>query len=516
MKKVIGGEKLKNKIKEAVDLLCDTVKVTLGPKGNNVIIDHSNFSPFITNDGVTIAMNIESDDEVTNTILELAKEASIKTNEIVGDGTTTTLVLLQSIFNEGLKLINNGINPIILKKELDKSVNDIIKKIKNMSKKPTDEDLLTIATISSNDEEIGKIVTDAYIKTKNKNAISIIETNNDKNNIKYVKGYEIDTELASPYYLRETKEINLFNSNILLIDNILNDIDNIGSIINHIINKNESLIIMANEYSEFVINEILSLNIENNLNIYLLKTPEYGFNGKNILKDISAITNAKIIKNNLYSINDLGKVFEINLNEEKTLFSFTTNEKITKRIKKIEETLETINNDYEKNFFLKSLSMFKTCLAIIEVGAPTILERREKKMRFDDALCAIDIAHKGIVPGSGLIFLEISNELLINNNGDKILKEALISPIKQILTNSGLDDKNIIDKIIKEKYKIIYNIKTETFENINSTNIKDPTEVLINSLKNACSIAGMLLTTSNIIINEYKNNINKINDFNEL
>jgi len=516
MKKVVGGNELKEKMKDAINLLCDTVKVTLGPKGNNVIIDHSTFSPFITNDGVTIAQNIESKDEVINTILELAKEASIKTNEVVGDGTTTTLVLLQSIFNEELKLINEGINPIILKKELEESLFDIINKIHIKSNIPKQKDLINIATISSNDELIGKIVSDAYINTKNKNAISIVESDNNKTTLRLLKGYKIETELASPYFLKDKRNINLKNSNILLFDEKLNNLEEISLILNEIIKKNKSLIIIANDYSESVINEAISLNIENGINLFLLKTPEYGFKQRNILKDISAITNARIIENDIALLHDMGTITEVKIKEEETIFSFIVNERINSRIKEIEKELEYIRNEYEKNFFLKNLSMFNTCLAIIEVGATTSTERREKKMRYDDALCAIDTAKKGVIPGSGLVLLEISDNIEINNNGYKILKEALSSPIKQILENSGLDNNVIINKIREEKYKKLYNINKKEYESIKTTTVIDPTEVIVNSLKNACSIASMLLTTSNIIINEYKNNINKINDFNEL
>ena len=232
MKKVVSGNVLKEKMIEAIDLLCDTVKVTLGPKGNNVIIDHSNFSPFITNDGVTIAENIESDDEITNTILELAKEASIKTNEIVGDGTTTTLVLLQSIFKEGLKVINEGVSPIILKQEIDESLNKIIELLKSKSRKPTNNDLLNISTISSNDKKIGKLIYEAYLKTQNKDAIKIIETNDIDCSLNFIKGYNFETVIASPYYFNEFKEINITNCKILIIDKTLEGIEEVANVLN--------------------------------------------------------------------------------------------------------------------------------------------------------------------------------------------------------------------------------------------------------------------------------------------
>lgn len=515
MKRVVKDKELKEKMREAIDLLCDTVKVTLGPKGNNVMIDHSNFSPFITNDGVTIAQNIESDDEVINTILEFAKEASIKTNEIVGDGTTTTLVLLQSIYNEYEKIIKEGVNPLIIKKELENVLFDIINKIYIKSSSPKKKDLLNIATISSNDEFIGKIVSDAYLNAKNKSAISIKEVDSEKTLLKLIKGYKVETMFASPYFLNDKKEIRLNNALVLLFDDKVKDLDELSFILNEVINKNKSLIIIANDYSEDIINDIVSLNIDKMLNIYLLKTTNYGFKQINILKDISAITNARIIKHDIALLNDLG-LTNVYINEETTTFSFIINNRINDRIKEIEKELENARNDYERNFFLRNLSMFNTCLAIIEVGATTKTERREKKMRYDDALCAIDISKNGVLPGSGISLLEIADSLSDDNYGSGILKKALIAPINQILINAGLNNEKIIEEIRQNNYKIIYNVKTEEFENIRTTNIKDPTEVIVNSLKNACSIASMLLTSSNLIINEYKNNYNKINDFNEL
>ena len=515
MKKVVSGNILKEKMIEAIDLLCDTVKVTLGPKGNNVIIDHSNFSPFITNDGVTIAENIESDDEITNTILELAKEASIKTNEIVGDGTTTTLVLLQSIFKEGLKVINEGVSPIILKQEIDESLNKIIELLKSKSRKPTNNDLLNISTISSNDKKIGKLICEAYLKTQNKDAIKIIETNDIDCSLNFIKGYNFETVIASPYFFNEVNKINITNCKILILNKTLEDIEEIANVLNEVLKKNLNLVIIAQDYDNYLINEIISINMENESKIYLLKSPNYGKKQKSILKDISIITGAKII-NKIASLNDLGNILQIKINDEKTNISFEMNNNINTRIEELELQIKNNDNSLDKDFYNNIIAMFDTCLANINVGATTVTERREKKMRFDDALCAIDIATSGVLPGTGLTLLEISDNLELQNNSDKILKNAIIMPIKQIISNAGLDSNSIIEEIRNSSYKKLYNVKTDTFESIVETCVIDPTEVVINSLKNACSIAGMLLTTSTLVINEYKNSLNKITDYNEL
>ena len=515
MKKIISGNDLKEKMIEAINLLCDTVKVTLGPKGNNVIIDHSSFQPFITNDGVTIAQNIESDDEIINTILELAKEASIKTNEIVGDGTTTTLVLLQSIFNNGLKLVEKGISPIILKDELDSALKNIINLIEKRGYKPSDRDLLNIATVSSNDKKIGKLVFEAFDKTKNKDAIKIIETEENKSYLSFIKGYTFETIIASPYFFNDKNNIYIKNAKILLLNKTLEDIEDIANIINEIYKSKNDLVIIATDYDNYFVNTIISLNMENDIKIYLLKTSNYGFKQISILKDISAITNTNVI-NHTPSLNDLGLLEQIIINEDTTNISFKVTDRIKSRINEIEKEIKNCKNNLDKDFYSKILSMFNSCLVNIYVSATTILERREKKMRFDDALCAISTATNGVLPGTGISLLEISDNINSKNSADIILKEALLSPIIQILKNAGLNHENIINEIRNNKYQKLYNVKNSVFENIENTLVIDSKDVVINSLKNAVSIASMLLTTSAIVINEYKNNLNKINNFNEI
>lgn len=514
LKKVISGEELYKKMEEAINILCNTVKSTLGPKGANVIINKSTFSPFITNDGVTIAESIESDDMVTNTILELAKESSIKTNEVVGDGTTTTLVLLQSIFNNGLKLINKGVNPLKLKKELDNSLIDIAERINSLSREPNDSELKNIAIVSANDNYIGEIISEVYLKIKNKDAIFIKENNKNETVINYLKGYIINSNLASNYFLKELKEVVYENPYILLIDDYLENIEDIACVINFILQNNSSLVILAKEYSESVINEILSLKIDNNINIFLLRNPEYGINQISVLKDLSIIASAKIIeKIEFINISDLGKVENIKISNENIVLNYKMNSNINERI---EELKRDINITEDKDSINRRLAMFTTGMAEIIIGGNTTTERREKKMRYDDALCAISAADKGVLPGSGLVFLKISKELDKINYGDIILKEALKMPFSQIMFNGGFDSDEILKKVEDSGYKIIYNLNTLEYENINNTNILDATSVVLNSLTSAVSIAGMLLSTTSIIINEHTNNINKVNDYTEM
>lgn len=511
MKKVINGIELKNAMKDAISLLCGTVKTTLGPKGNNVIIDHSTFSPFITNDGVTIAENIESDDPVINTILELAKEASIKMNEVAGDGTTTTLVLLESIFNKGIDLIESGINPLVVKRELDISLEHVIKIIKEKSRKPKFEQLMHIASISANDKEIGLLVSKVYKKVKNGKVINVIESDSDKTYVEFTKGYTFDTMLASPYFLKKS-EISFNEPYFILINDCIENIEQIAEILNLIIKEKKDLVILARDYSDFVVNEILSIVLDNDINIILLKNPTYGLNQIAFYNDLNVIIQNKLINNsNFIDVSSLGKVESIKLNQEKTTINFKINSDIKNYIKCLNKQKKenTLDN------FDERIAMFETGTAKIIVGAPTKLERREKKMRIDDAICAIDSCKDGILPGSGLTLLEISDSMINDSIGNNILKDSLSKPIEQILTNAALDF-SIIDEIKKNNYKIIYDLNSNNYEDIFDTKILDPTLVVINSLKNACSIVGMMLTTNSLVINEYKNELNKTNDFNNL
>lgn len=509
LKKVIRGKALQEKMLYAIELLCDTVKSTLGPQGSNVLIDHSAFTPFITNDGVTIAENIECEDAAINTILELAKEASINTNSLVGDGTTTTLVLLQQLINYGFDEVNKGKNPITLKKELEKDLNFIISKLKEFSKNPSDDDLESIAITSSNSVEIGKIVGEAYIKVRNKNAIKIKENINEETKVLYQKGYTIDTLLASSYFLIDAK-MEITNPLVILVNHQISNLEEIAIYLNYSLKKDKSLIILADDYNDDVINDVLSINSELEKKIILLKIPEYGNNKQAQLKDLELISSSKIITELTdMNVDYLGQVEGVTVTEEETNFYFLPSPSINKKVEELFK-LET-----EDPFIQKRIAMFNNGIINILVGAATTTERREKKMRFDDALCAISAASKGIVVGSGLTFCRVA-EHITHLGKSQIFQKVLQEPFKQIMYNSGLNSSEIISKIKKENYSIVYNAKANKFESVNETTVLDPTDVVISSLKNATSIATMLLTTTSLIINEYNNNSHKINDFTDL
>ena len=513
MKKVICGGQLYNSMQESVNLLCDIVKTTLGPKGCNSIIDHSDFTPFITNDGATIAKNIESDDPVINTILEIAKEASLKTNDTVGDGTTTTLVLLQSIFNESLQYIKNGMNPILLKKELHKSLAKIIPELEKQVIKINESHLKKIATIAANDEELGTLVSQVFSKVKEKSAITIEEIEENKLEVSYQTGYTFPITLASPYFFKENSSLE--NIHILIINDFLDNIEPISSFLNDIITSKKSFVIIANDFDENFVQTIVSLKLTHNLNCYLLKIEEYGMKQRYISKDLEQLTNAKIIEDiNKITVENIGFIKNFQITKEQATIQFTKNKQTEQYLKEIVNDELQKKNNLDQEFIEKRIAMFSNGLANIKIGALTKTERREKKMRLEDAIWAIDSAKNGILPGGGIAFLKTSKQINLKNEADQILKNALTKPFEQILLNAGLETNKIKNTLEKKNYQSLFNILTNQFEDIKDTNVIDSFAIIKSTLENATSIATMLLTTTSLIINEREKSLT--NSFTEI
>ncbi len=497
MKQVVQNEKLQTKILEAIDLLCDPVKTTLGPKGCNVIIDHSAFSPFITNDGVTIASQIASEDATVNTILELAKEAAIKTNEKVGDGTTTTLVLLQSIIHQGFNFVNSGLHPMILKKELTESLPEVVNLLKTKAWLPSRKQLAYIASISANSNTIGANIMKAFKQAKTIAAITLKESENLQDEIVFYQGYMLETLIASPYFWLQDQEKHYNNANVLLINDTLTDFNALGDILNYLVDTEGSLIVIANDYADEVINTWLSLVQTEQLPIVFLKIPGYAQEKYAYFEDLALISGAKITNDGTFlSIDNLGHVNGLTLDHEKATFSFKPNMTIKKTITKLKKQNDALS--------ARRRAMLDTGLVDILVGAPTATERRERKMRYEDALNAIEAALHGVILGSGVTLLAIKELLPAKNYGQKIIQNALASPLKQILTNAGIDEDQILPVLKDSNYTKIYNLKTDSWEEKKTSQVLDPVVVVINALTNAVSIASMLLTTTSLIINENK------------
>lgn len=501
MKQVISGDVLRKYILEAINLICNTVSTTLGPIGNNVLINSSDEPCFVTNDGVTIARNIESDNKIINSILEIVKEASLKTNELVGDGTTTTLVLLQSIYNEGIKKINNGKSPIILKNELNESLEIIIDEIKKISRKPTKSELTSIAATSANDKNIGKFLSNIYFKMKSKYAIKLESGNKDKTYYEIKKGYNIEIDNISSVYFQNKDEIKLNNCYLLSLKGYLSSLEQISDIINECIINNKNLVIFCDEVEKQIYQELLVYYLSHNKNIFVFTLTDYGLRREKIQMDIENITNCKI-KNIDYesvSFNDLGNS-DITINKNEVIIY--SDKDVKYYIKKLKIELKNTNSEYDKEYIGNRLSKLEKGNAIIYIGGKTKTEIKEKMMRYEDSLCALSVASKGVVPGGGITLLSISDKIKCATDGDEILKKVLTMPFITISKNSGKDYKNILGDIKYNNYKYIYNFKNGELENMDNTSVLDSKEVLICSLKTAISIASMLLTTNYLVIND--------------
>ena len=497
MKEVIKGKELKNKMKEAINLLCDTVGSTLGPSGNNVIINSSDMSPYITNDGVTIATEIESNDKVINTILNIAKEASLNTNELVGDGTTTTLVLLQAIFIEGLKEIEKGTNPIALKKELLVGLDKIIKKLEYKKIMPNKNNLTAIAKTSINDDELGNLVSEVFDKMKSKYSIMLEDSNSEKTYYEIKKGYTLEIDNISSIYFKDKNILKLNDVNLLALNGYLDNLEEIADIINDSMNTN--LIILVDDYDEIVKEEIISYYLHYHKNIFLFKIPDYGSRKEEIVNDICVISNSNLKSiDDEIKFSDLGKVESITITKDEIIF--ISNNDITFYKDKLKCQLENTKSTYEREFISNRLSKLENGVATIYVGGITSVEKKEKKMRIEDALNAIDLALSGVIIGEGIPLLEISQTFKSDSIGEEILKKSLEIPFYKIMENVGENTQLRKQEIINNNYKKIFNLNK--LESIKTTNILDPISVTITALKNATSIAAMLLTTNYLVIND--------------
>ena len=503
MKKVICNDELKKIMSDTVNMICDAVTSTLGPSGNNVLVSKSDLAPFITNDGVTIAESISSSKEEENAILEIIKEASLKTNYKVGDGTTTTMVLLQSIFNLGLKEIIQGKNSIELKNELNTVLDDIINKINALKKSPSKEDLINIASTSANDSELGSFIANIYSEINN---IKIEEGNKEETYYEINNGYDINTSELSIVYFENNKEIVLKDSYVLLLNGYLNSLEQISDIINEGINRNKNILIIANEYEESIKDELVIYYLQEHKNIFLTSINEYGKRKEDIIKDIAFLSSSKIRNIDYENImwNDLGKIEELIIKRENISLINKINPE--KRIKELEIELNNCHDDYDKEFIKDRIAKLNGKCATIFVGGLTNTEIKEKKMRFDDALCSLKSASNGVVVGEGITLLKVSSELESDKIANKIMKKSLEVPFHKILENAGISSLEKYTKIKDSNYKLIYNIEKNDYESINDTKIIDSVLVVIESLKNAVSIASMLLTTNYLVINDIEIN----------
>lgn len=518
-KQIISGLEAQQKLKIGVQKVADAVKITLGPKGKNVVLDRKFTTPLITNDGVTIAKEIELNDPFESVGANLIKEVSVKTNEIAGDGTTTACVLANAITQEGFKNITSGANPIILRRGIDKAIKIVVSKLKELSKPvSSNTEIEQIASISAGSDEIGALIATAFEKVGKDGVITIEESKTSQTNLKVTQGIEFDKGFISPYMASGEAQITVLeNAYILVTDRKLSNLSELLPLFEKIIASNRPLLIIAEDVEGEVLSTLVVNNLRGTFNAVAVKTPAFGDKQKEFLEDICLLTSAKFISKELpqdlrtLELDDLGEARKIKVTKEKTTIidGVANEEKIAEK----REYLHSIKIEELDNFdrikLEDRLARLSDGVAVVEVGAPSEIEMHEKKLRIEDALSATKSAtQEGIVAGGGTALVKCKNsldELIQSLEGDeqtgaKIIKSVLDAPLKQIAKNSGADS-GIVAAKVEENQNINFGFDASTgeFTNMLESGIIDPTKVTRCALENAGSVAASILTTDVIV-----------------
>ena len=509
------GEDVRKSLLNGINKLADTVKVTLGPKGRNVVLDRSYGAPLITNDGVTIAKEVELEDPYENMGAGLVKEVSIKTNDVAGDGTTTATVLAQKMIKEGVKNIAAGGDPMSIKKGMDKALGAAITSLKKISSDVNGkEDIGRVASISANNEEIGNLIADAMEKVSKDGVITIEESKTSNTDVKVVEGMQFDKGYISPYLVTDTEKMETVMENpyILITDKKITNIQEILSLLEELMRQSGKLLIIADDIEGEALSTLILNKLRGVLNVVAVKAPSFGDTRKDILQDIAILTGGKVITGDLgldlkdVTIDDLGRAKQIKVQKDNTIIVDGAGDKaeIAERVKHIKAEIENTSSTYDKEKLQDRLAKMAGGVAVIEVGAATEVEMKEKKLRIEDALSATKAAvEEGIVAGGGTAYINIipDVEKLLNEVneeeriGVKIILAALEEPVRQIATNAGLEGAIILDKVKNEKTGVGFDAKEERYVDMKKAGIVDPTKVTRSALQNAESIASMILTT---------------------
>ena len=512
----------RDKIKKGVDKLANAVKVTLGPKGRNVILDKKFGAPTVTKDGVTVAKDIELKDAIENMGAQLVKEVASKTADAAGDGTTTATVLTQAIFNHGIKNVAAGANPMDLKRGIDKAVVAVVENLKKQSKKIKDSnEIAQVATISSNsDETIGKMIADAMDKVGKDGVITVEEAKGTETEVKTVEGMQFDRGYLSPYFVTNTEkmEAELESPYILIYDKKISAMKELLPILEQSAQTGKPLLIISEEVEGEALATLVVNKIRGSLKVAAVKAPGFGDRRKAMLEDIAVLTGGQVIseeqgfKLENATLDMLGRADKINIDKDNTIIVNGAGKKsdIQARVNQIKAQIETTTSDYDKEKLQERLAKLSGGVAILYVGAATEVEMKEKKDRVDDALHATRAAvQEGIVPGGGVAYiraiealknteaLEIQNE--DQETGVNIVRLALEAPLRTISENAGQEGSVIVNKVRDGKKDFGYNAREHKFETFFEAGIIDPTKVTRLALENAASIAGLLLTTEAVV-----------------
>ena len=513
------GEEARRAMQSGVDKLANTVKVTLGPKGRNVILDKKFGSPLITNDGVSIAREIELEDPYENMGAQLVKEVATKTNDVAGDGTTTATLLAQAIIREGLKNVTAGANPILIRNGIKKAVDVAVEEIKNISKPVAGkEDIARVAAISAADEEIGTLISDAMEKVGNEGVITVEESKSMGTELDVVEGMQFDRGYVSPYMATDTEKMEalLDNPLILITDKKITNIQEILPILEQIVQNGRKLLIIAEDVEGEAMATLVVNKLRGTFNCVAVKAPGFGDRRKEMLQDIAVLTGGEVISEELgrdlkeVTLDMLGQAESVKVTKENTTIVNGKGEKslIKERINQIKTQIEETSSEFDKEKLQERLAKLSGGVAVIKVGAATETELKERKLRIEDALAATKAAvEEGIVPGGGTAYVnainkvaELTSEVDDTQVGINIIVKALEEPMRQIAINAGLEGSVIIEKVKYSEAGIGYDALNDKYVNMLQAGIVDPTKVTRSALQNAASVASTFLTTEAAVV----------------
>ena len=514
------GADARNALQAGIDKLADTVRITMGPKGRNVVLDKKFGAPLITNDGVTIAKDIELEDAFENMGAQLVKEVATKTNDAAGDGTTTATLLAQTIVREGMKNIAAGANPMVLKKGIAKAVDAAVKSIVENSKSVQgSEDIARVGTVSSADENVGKLIAEAMEKVTSDGVITIEESKTAETYSEVVEGMQFDRGYISPYMITDADKMEAVydDAYILITDKKISSIQEILPLLEQIVKMGKKLVIIAEDVEGEALTTIILNNLRGTFKVAAVKAPGFGDRRKEMLKDIAVLTGGEVISSELglelneTQITQLGQAKQVVIQKENTIIVDGAGDKdaIKGRVAQIRAAIETTTSDFDREKLQERLAKLAGGVAVIKVGAATEIEMKEKKLRIEDALAATKAAvEEGIVAGGGTAYINAIPavaKLVPTLEGDektgaKIILKALEAPVRQIAENAGLEGSVIVDKIVRSR-KLGYGFDAynEVYTDMIPAGIVDPTKVTRSALQNAASVASMVLTTESLV-----------------
>ena len=521
-KQIKYGEDARKALQAGIDQLANTVKITLGPKGRNVVLDKEYGAPLITNDGVTIAKDIELEDPFENMGAQLVREVATKTNDAAGDGTTTATLLAQALISEGMKNIAAGANPMVVKKGIDKAVAVAVEAVKNNAQAVNgSEDIARVATISSADANVGKMIAEAMEKVTTDGVITIEESKTAETSSEVVEGMQFDRGYLSHYMVTDTDKMKVVYDDalVLITDKTISNIQEILPLLEQVVKMNKKLVIIAENIEGEALTTIVLNDLRGTFKVAAVKAPGYGDRRKEMLEDIAILTGGQVITSELglelkdATVDQLGSARQIVIDKENTIIvdGAGTKDAVADRLAQIKKQLDSTESTFDREKLQERAAKLSGGVAVIKVGAATEVEMKDKKLRLEDALSATKAAvEEGIVAGGGTALLNAISpveKLLPSLDGDektgaKIVLKALEAPVRQIAENAGLEGSVIVDKI-KRSRKVGYGFDayTETYTDMVSAGIVDPAKVTRSALQNAASIASMVLTTESLVTN---------------